>query len=154
MALDVLTAESLKTELQMWQQFLRLQDWNISAEIVEAGEFEGGSLFGLCNFWVTERRAEIKIVSEESGDRLATKTDYFEYYSMSKTLLHEMLHVFFAPLSADDSDIFLEQKINHLTSRLINAKWWAESVVKTENASLTPVDPQVDPVAIPAEVAP
>lgn len=137
MAINVLTEESLETTLKMWQQFLRLQDWKITAEIVDTPKLDDHQI-GRCGYLIEERCAKIEIVSPELGDRiLLDEASFLVVYDMEKTLLHEILHVFLAPLEADSDRVFLEQRINHLADRLISGKWWAESVVKFEHADFS-----------------
>lgn len=130
MAVNVLTDESLKSEIAMWQKFLRLHDWKIRAEIVDGSYFGDETQLGDCNYWLEERCAIIHLVEPAVGDGIAQTCDHTPYYDMEKTLIHEMLHVFLAPLQVDVESVALEQCICHLTERFASAKWWIISCVK------------------------
>lgn len=90
---------SLKETIQLceyWQKIMRLQDWDIDIKLLGAWEMEGR--YGTCRAFLDRRKARIELTRIEDyppdhdGDK-------FEEYE--KTLIHELGHVFFAPLQLD-----------------------------------------------------
>lgn len=132
MAINVLDEEKLNSTIRLWQKFLRLDEWKITAEIVSGGELEENESLGVCDYFMNLRTAKIRIADAETGDRIIEDSLFFDYYDMENTLIHELLHVFLAPLNADREDIFLEQRVNHLADRLQDMKLWVEAIAKTE----------------------
>lgn len=151
MPINALTEKTLTQQVNLWQRFFRLQDWEIKAKIVDDDYFDDPDQIGGCNFWIEERSAVIAIANEELGNRIIEKNKRELFYDMQKTLLHEMLHVFLAPLEADDANIFLEQRINLMADRLVDCLWLIESMFKAE-ISISEAEPAVR-LAPVAEVA-
>ncbi|MGI8933210.1 MAG: hypothetical protein ACR2FS_03965 [Phormidesmis sp.] len=138
MAINVVTIETLPKQFALWQRFFRLKDWEIEGKIVDEGYFDDAAQIGGCEFWIEERRAVIALINAEVGDRITQEHAHQPFYDMEKTLLHEMLHIFFAPLEADADSIFLEQKVNLMTERLTTCRWWIESGFKAEDLKAQP----------------
>lgn len=96
----------LNDYLEKWQKRLRLQDWEISIrwafdkEISEAAEI---------GYSLNTKEAEIKI----------TKTDDKEFIEFN--VIHELVHLHFAPNSKHNDTHFLEeQAINAISKALQN----------------------------------
>lgn len=81
--------DQLDAALAKWQKILRLQDWEIRASIVNAGD-NGGNR-GTCTVHFQLGAATIRISSHDSGD--SSKEWDHERKDMELTLVHELLHI-------------------------------------------------------------
>jgi len=74
--------------LAFWQRALNLQAWQISVELVRAGEMDGGTV-GDIDIEVRQKAATIRILREEDSDlpRHLARAD------QQLTLVHELVHL-------------------------------------------------------------
>ena len=99
---------------RQWQQLLKLQDWDVSVTIesLDNEDIEGDVT------WVLEKKfADIRLTSEHP--------DAMRPYDMEQTLVHDLLHLHFAPFDAKSKTvkaIAQEQTINAIASALVNLK--------------------------------
>lgn len=86
-----LTLDQLQELCTIWQKRLRLQDWVIRIVLVPAREITGT---GRCSYEIDSKSALVQILRPEdySGDR-----DLWPY-DMEEVLVHELLHLHWAPL--------------------------------------------------------
>lgn len=83
----------LRALLERWQDTLRLRDWRIQIDYVpNLATPDGRPCTGLCTPFVDAKRARILIRDPQTP---ATKSDP----SVEETLIHELLHLHFAPLA-------------------------------------------------------
>jgi hypothetical protein len=133
MAINILTPDALPEQIAFWQRALRLEDWKITAEIVDDEEFEDDGLLGNSLHDLNIRKAHIKIVSPEMGDRILENYKLEPFYDMENVFVHEMIHVFLEPLDADDDQHFLEQRVNHLADLMMKCRWAIEGWLKYQD---------------------
>lgn len=76
-----------------WQQRLRLLDWDVSVKVVPAMDMGHERAQGTVRWQITEKRADIKLVTSEDAARM----NLLRPYSMEETLIHELLHLHIAP---------------------------------------------------------
>lgn len=136
MAINVVTEETLPQHIAFWQRFLCLKDWKIEGKIVDEGYFDDPMHIGRCDFWIEERCAIVAIANLDMGDRVLKGCVHTPFYDMEATLIHEMLHVFFAPLEADEANIFLEQRVNVMTERLMECRYWIKSCFNVQDKAV------------------
>jgi hypothetical protein len=117
--------ESLQSLLKEWQQILRLQDWDINLELVPAKKTDSFE-WGQCKWNFAERVAKIQILDPDHS-----REDSIIPFDIESTLVHELIHVTFAPLEAlceldfrpnSPQLLLFEQLINQLTRALVEAK--------------------------------
>lgn len=110
----VYTQSELEERLAYWQMRLRLQDWHIQIKIVRMSEMNGsiGRVLPLL---------EKKIASIRIADHADYPPDSITPNDMENTLVHELLHLHFYPLTKDkDFVLEEEQAIESIVSGLIN----------------------------------
>lgn len=123
----ILTNEELRARCDEWQRLLRLQDWTVVVKRVRASEYrDGASLAGRCEFNVEKRAAIVKLTEPEDYQAQANK-DFEAVQDMELTLVHELLHLYFAPLNrviARDSleERFEENAVHALADALVGLK--------------------------------
>jgi hypothetical protein len=111
--------EQLQEKLREWQRRLRLQDWIIEARICRIHDLQPESL---ANIYPTmeKKTALIKILDPIDYDPSSMLP-----YDMENSLVHELLHLHFWPITGDDEEgnyhIAEEQAIECITSGLLSA---------------------------------
>lgn len=79
-----------------WQGLLRLRDWQLDVRYVtDLAAPDGSPCFGLCSRFVDAKRARILIRDPETSAALSDSHD------IEDTVVHELLHLHFAPLAED-----------------------------------------------------
>lgn len=107
----------LTAHLAYWQRALRLQDWTVTAKMVRYGEIGGGK-GGEIQYCLEMKDALLSVVMAESYPR----GERFTHHDEEQTLVHELLHLHFAPFSAKSGspeEIWHEQTINAIASALV-----------------------------------
>lgn len=93
-----------------WQALLRLKDWNLTVRISPITRL-GDDYVGCCSYQLSHKHAVIELTGEED---------------IEETLVHELLHLHFAPLGITDEcgprDVGQEQAINLIAEALIRLK--------------------------------
>lgn len=101
--------KQLNKALKKWKKILRLQEWDIKAQIGRAAYF---------NLQNAQGENRITLVSKQSLIMLLDPLDYPDYsdfpQDMEQTLVHELLHCTMAELEPSDEDS-LEHTIWHST---------------------------------------
>lgn len=79
--------------LEYWQSLLRLRDWRLDVSYVpNLAAPDGTPCYGLCSPFVDAKEARINIRDPQS-------TDGVPAFDVEETLVHELLHLHFAPLA-------------------------------------------------------
>lgn len=110
-ALEVIfTEEQLCSKCAEWQKILRLQDWDVETSIVRQRIMPGNN--GECEYYSELKHAFIRIL------------DPIDYHDplpqdMEWILVHELLHLHFAPFWDDAKESELETAINQMANVLI-----------------------------------
>lgn len=109
--------ENLQQILLEWQRILKLLDWDISVKVVPHREAE--EAWGNVRWNLDEKFADIKLLdpADQSGG--------MRPYNVEETLVHELLHLHFAPFDATTGtheQRFQEQAINAIARALVNLK--------------------------------
>jgi hypothetical protein len=105
------TQEELNAALAVWQKRLRLQDWDVRAEI-KKGDDMGGDATGRIIVWFDQKSAWIRLMrhTDWPGNNCSLWPP-----DMEQTLVHEMLHIPCKPFEPVDQDskefALLEQHI-------------------------------------------
>lgn len=113
--------EELKQACLEWQKVLRLQDWIVDTRIARARDMPLKDTSGVCSWNIDGKEATISIVSPtDFPDTLGIVQD------MEKTLVHELLHLHYAPFDSFDSASLenksIEQSINCTAMALVTLK--------------------------------
>lgn len=100
--------EELQEKLVEWQKRLRLQDWIIKARITRNKDIKAKSQ-GQCHWTIQTKLATILIL-----DPVDYPEDTMHPQDMEQTLVHELLHLHFAPFD-DEVDTPKEIAIEQAT---------------------------------------
>ncbi|WP_157800947.1 hypothetical protein [Bacillus solitudinis] len=114
----ILSQEELEERLAYWQEKLRLRDWIITIRIVREKEMDPNRAAEI-SWTLSKKMASVRILDPiDYPDGLMAMQD------MENSLVHELLHLHFAPIHEDAHDrehyeVFEEQAIESITHGLI-----------------------------------
>ena len=108
-----MTKKELNAALKYWQAGLRLQDWDISVEVIVDPRYHS---FGEGKHSPQFQQSEIKILDE----RLISP-DWFGCSDWEVTLVHELLHIRFLYGTKSDGVQDAEEAAIEATSKLLVA---------------------------------
>jgi hypothetical protein len=119
---------------EYWQGILRLQDWDVKVVIARGREFvTGEGSQGECTWQLPTKQALIKLI-----DPIDYPTDTKWPYDPEKTLVHELLHLHFAPLGlSDDKEIEQEQAIDLIATGFLKVHRAGDRFAKKEDGRQT-----------------
>lgn len=124
--------DQLQPWLVHWQWELRLQDWRVIASWVHPNELAGDNPHGRIEWNIQSKEAEIRICSP--GSRAP---EFGRSYDPEATLVHELLHLHFAPFNAEDgtpADNAQEQAINCIADALVKARRAGAKLPEVKNS--------------------
>ena len=118
----ILTQEELNEACEEWQNILRLNHWDIYAAITRSSDFSGNENEGEIDYFLEKGDAAIRIL-----DPVDYPQDTPFKQDMEQTLVHELLHLYFAPFQPDkDADelkyAYWERAIDDLAKVLVGIK--------------------------------
>ena len=103
--------------IKKWQKILRLQDYAIDVEMtkligdeIKLGEIEVD--------W-QNRRAVMFLLDDKQLDELKRQGYDGDTLNIEHTVVHELLHIYFMTDDDVESNLLIEQGINHVASLLI-----------------------------------
>ncbi|MCW8128934.1 MAG: hypothetical protein KIS92_00990 [Planctomycetota bacterium] len=110
----------LERLLEYWQRALRLQDWKISVAFTNHGNLKEGD-FGEVDWCANHKMARIKLVNH---DTLPEALNFIPPPSSEETLVHELLHLHFAPYAKreESEGVKLEIAINCIAGALVSER--------------------------------
>ena len=121
----IFNEDELRAKCAEWQKILRLQDWIVVPKILRARDMDLEGCAGECSWQLQKRMAAIHVI-----DPVDHPPDLLEEYDMELTLVHELLHLHFAPLHDSDGDnLEEEQAIEAISRGLIALKRMGEGKV-------------------------
>jgi hypothetical protein len=111
--------EELQTKCEKWQKKLRLQDWIVKPKLTRGRDMRVENRQGECVWQLKSKIASIRIL-----DAVDYPDDVIIEQDMEKTLVHELLHLHFAPLYANTEDASIndaqEQAIDCIAYSLVD----------------------------------
>jgi len=110
--------ENPQQSCQEWQRILKLQDWDVLVAVPSGEAMDEAE--GQVTFDLGKKIADIKLVTPEGYP-----FDAMRPYQMEETLVHELLHLHFAPFDAKTGTpkgVAQEQAINAIARALVNLK--------------------------------
>ena len=115
-----ITQRELTTLMKRWQKRLRLQDWKIKVKLASADQIErehGEPAYGICDDIVEARSAVIWICKNPPADDVSMGGRQ----DPENTLVHELLHLHFAPFGNKhpEDELAHEQAIEAITEALL-----------------------------------
>ncbi len=116
----ILTENELRARCAEWQKILRLQDWDVIMTVDRGRDLMPDSL-GQCDWTLPTKQAHIHIL-----DPVDHPPDLKWPQDMEQYLVHELLHLHFAPFSRFDHEslehITMEQAVDLIACALVNLK--------------------------------
>ncbi|MCI6172566.1 MAG: hypothetical protein MR665_10285 [Selenomonas bovis] len=109
--------KELQEALKEWQHILKLDAWDIRAKICRADEMTLEDAQGENNWVLESRKSVIHII-----DPLDYPRNTMFAQDMEQTLVHELLHLHFAPFAPDGEGLascMMEQTIELLAGILV-----------------------------------
>lgn len=133
--------EMLQAECLLWQQRLRLQDWNVQVKLCRLNEISGGD--ALANITHYEERKDAVMRLLAPMDIPLVKEEFLgcEASNYDLSIVHELLHLHLIPLSDYNNPakrVAEEQAINAISRCLVEA-------ITTKQ----PETPLIKPVEVP-----
>jgi hypothetical protein len=110
----ILNNKQLQEKLSYWQKRLRLQDWLIDARIVRQMDMMGQDCQGECNYNLLKKMAVINVL-----DHCDYQPNEIFPQDMEWCLVHELLHLHFAPLHIENENEAEEQAIDLISQALV-----------------------------------
>lgn len=106
----------IQEQVLYWQKVLALQDWNIDVRIVRQWDMSDQSTLAECEWYLRRKDAIIRLLHPSD---IAGVKQYFineEEADYDISLVHELLHLHFAPLDrGKENEVPIEQAINALS---------------------------------------
>lgn len=122
-----MTNEELTTLCILWQQRLRLQDWNIWIGFFRHYEMQPET-FGNTAAHTKHNQAYIKILSEQDVSENCVPP-----YDPEKTVVHELLHLHLRDIEKEPGSREEETAIEAIASALVKAYRKCESLKKSKS---------------------
>jgi hypothetical protein len=116
----ILTQSQLTKKCREWQKVLRLQDWDVTTEICRQRDLKDDDYAGQVRWILPIKQALISLV-----DPIDQPDNCIKEYDMEDSLVHELLHLHFAPLGTEHGTpekIAEEQAINAISKALVKLK--------------------------------
>ena len=110
----------LRKQLVYWQKALYLQDWNVDLRIVRQWEMGDFVTLAQCQWFLTRKDAIIQVLAPADLEGVSRRFINGEECDYDISLVHELLHLHFAPFHRDEDDIGHEQAINAISRAMVN----------------------------------
>lgn len=113
----------IKKQATFWQKILALQDWNVDVRISRQWEMSDQTTVAQIEWFLTRKDAILRVVHPTDLPGLSKSFIHGEENDYDISLVHELLHLHFAPLGLDRSDkrneIAEEQAINAISRGIV-----------------------------------
>ncbi|MDD9147833.1 hypothetical protein OYT88_04620 [Sporolactobacillus sp. CQH2019] len=111
----ILTDKQLQERLKYWQERLRLRDWDIEAEIVPLSAMDDQTHGGENTYLLQSKASRISILNHGDYQNM----NCIIPHDMEETLVHELLHLHFAPFDSEKNYMPIEQAIESLAKAFV-----------------------------------
>lgn len=125
--------KELHKQLAYWQRILYLQDWTVELRVARQWEMADSKTLAQCDWYLQRKDAIIRVLHP---DDLAGVSQLFlqgEETDYDISIVHELLHLHFAPIHRDGDETFHEQAINAISRGMV--KVWREDNPKEPDAA-------------------
>lgn len=113
--MDQAELDDLATE---WRKTLRLRDWDVKVKLKRIFDLHEQDILGECNWVLSKKCAVVGVLDPQDYDPAFVRP-----YDPEQTLVHELLHLHFAPFTTDDGPTYeQEQAIDCIAGALVEAK--------------------------------
>lgn len=117
----IIDVDQLKQKCSEWQKILRLQDWDVRVSVERASDMKLKHVNGECEWVLQTKQAHIRIL-----DPIDYPQDTGWPQDMEQVLIHELLHLHFAPFDAFENNTHehtsMEQAIDMIAGALLSLK--------------------------------
>lgn len=118
--LDDQTFDSeIRKQSAYWQKLLYLQDWNIDVRVSRQWEMSDNSTVAQIEWFLHRKDAILRVVHPTDLGGLSPHFINNEENDYDISLVHELLHLHFAPLHTKDKEIPEEQAINAISRAFV-----------------------------------
>ncbi len=111
-------------QMRLWQSRLRLQDWGVSLQVCRLSEMPSPDCVGSVAVYEERKEAHISVLAPQDLPLLEGKHLVVEDFNYAVTIVHELLHLHFAPFQESDETpkgVAQEQAINCISAALVRA---------------------------------
>lgn len=116
---DEFQAEIVK-QVTYWQQVLALQDWNVEVRLCRQWEMSDQFTLAETEWYLARKDAIIRVLHPKDLGGLAHRFINDEESDYDITIVHELLHLHFAPFDKGNSDgVSHEQAINAISRGMV-----------------------------------
>lgn len=128
---DAAFETELRKQLAYWQKALYLQDWNIDLRVVRQWEMSDFTTLAQCQWFIQRKDAIIQVLAPADLDGVSRRFIHGEECDYDISLVHELLHLHFAPFHKDEDEVGHEQAINAISRGLVNV-WRTKDTAPVE----------------------
>ena len=116
--------KELRVQLAYWQKVLYLQDWTVDLRVVRQWEMDDPKTLAQCHWFLERKDAIIQVLNPTDLAGIADKFIKGEECDYDISLVHELLHLHFAPFYREGDEISHEQAINAISRGMV--KVWRD----------------------------
>lgn len=109
----------LRKQLAYWQRMLYLQDWTIELRIVRQWEMTDSQTLAQCENHLQRKDAIIYVLHPHDLGGLSSRFLNGEECDYDISLVHELLHLHFAPFRNENDATAHEQAINAISRGMV-----------------------------------
>ena len=118
-------AVELHKQLVYWQEMLYLRDWTVELRVVRQWEMSDAGTLAQCEWYLQRKDAIIKVLHPDDLPGLRHRFLNNEECDYDVSLVHELLHLHFAPFHTEEDETAHEQAINSISRGMVKV-WRAE----------------------------
>jgi len=112
----------LHKQLAYWQRILYLQDWTVELRIVRQWEMADNQTLAQCEQHLQRKDAIIYVLHPQDLPGLSSRFLNGEECDYDISLVHELLHLHFAPFRNENDTTVHEQAINAISRGLVKVR--------------------------------
>src|SRR3990172_9860518 len=109
----------LRKQLAYWQRVLYLQDWTVELRVVRQWEMTDNQTLAQCENHVQRKDAIIYVLHPHDLPGLSSRFLNGEECDYDISLVHELLHLHFAPFRNENDTTAHEQVINAISRGMV-----------------------------------
>jgi hypothetical protein len=109
----------IRKQAAYWQKLLYLQDWNIDLRVSRQWEMSDHTTVAQIEWFLHRKDAILRVVHPTDLPGLAHHFINDEEADYDISIVHELLHLHFAPLHTKDTEIPEEQAINAISRAFV-----------------------------------
>ena len=113
----------IRKQAAYWQKLLHLQDWNLDVRVSRQWEMDDASTLAQCSWYIHRKDAVIRVLHPSDLPGIGSKFIKGEENDYDISLVHELLHLHFAPITRlhkeESYEIYEEQAINAISRAFV-----------------------------------